>query len=219
LANALDERFTVPSAKKISATLIPKEHQRVMSEEVIPLISQAGDLCSTTDAWKNKAREHLTTTSLHFILPATGEMVEVNIETKPVGEHEGGTSIASHLQKAYASVGASVPARVIYSTADRAANQSAGIRGSGAIAMYCNVHILGSIVKHVFKHPSHTHMNELAIKSHRISLAMRETRLSFLWRKLQLEDPSTKGIINELIPHMDVRFLTIEITFMRVVKV
>ena len=215
----MDERFVLPSAKRISATIIPNEHARVMTEEVIPIIGLAGDLCCSTDAWQNKARQHLTTINLHLISPTTAEMVAVNVQTKAVGDHEDATAIAGHLRGAFESLGGLVPARVIYGTSDRASNQSSGIRASGATAMYCNVHILSTIIKHAIKKSTHLHISTLVAKSHKLSIALRDPKLKHAWHRLQQEDTSTNGVIKELIPHMDIRFLTIEITLMRIMNV
>jgi hypothetical protein len=191
-----------------------------MENEVRPLVALAGDCATTTDGWRNKARKDLTTVNLHFINPETAEPVSINLQTMPIpAVSEDGQAIADNLLNAFTSVSQTLAQKVRYGAADRASNQQSGLNKLGLNSMFCNVHMLSTTVKHAIGSSEHALIKVLTDKSHAISLYIRNNAtMAALFRSLQGAHPTWNKYL-ELIPHMDIRFLTIDITLERLLSV
>ena len=212
----LDPCWTPPSSKRLSAVLIPRRYESVLHDEIMPLLASASEMSFSTDSWKNKARRKLTTINVHIISRITAKPIAINLQTLPLDSaKEDAVSIADNLRGALRAANISFD-KVHYGVGDRASNQTAGIATFGVPAMFCNVHMLSTVVKTCVA--ANRDIEAVLDKMHRVSVNVRnDSKHSNTLRDLQKADPSCLRVL-ELIPHMEVRFLTVEITAIRFIK-
>lgn len=213
----LDPKWNSPSAKRMSASIIPSLRKEIFHRDILPRLAAASCISITTDSWKSITRTKYTTLNVHLVDPDSSSPISLNIQTLPLDTtSETGQDLAKNLRKALEQTLGGLCAKVKFGVADRASNQTKSLRIFGCAVMFCNVHMLNTITKHAVKDCSD--IDELLKKTHHISLKIRsDSELNSQLKSQQMSDPKCLRVL-ELIPHMDVRFMTFYITLRRFIK-
>jgi len=141
--NSIEARYSLPSDRYFSDTLIPEMYAKV-KEKVTSLIKEQGHVSITTDLWSSIAQDSYLSLTAHFI-NSNHERQQACLHAVPFDGSHTGERIASMITNCLQAWGIAEKLHVV--VRDNGSNFVAGLREGNVPNIPCLVHTLQLVVK------------------------------------------------------------------------